>query len=108
MNKAELIEAAAKKAEATQIVTEKVLNAIIDVVQETVAKRDDVVLVGFGTFKAVDRAARSGRNPQTGESLQIPAKVIPDFKAGATFKDVVKEANPNTAATKSADKKKKK
>ena len=89
MNKSELIEAAAKKADLSKDNTGKALNALIETIVETVAKREDVVLVGFGTFKAADRAARQGRNPQTGEPMKVAAKTVPQFKAGATFKNAV-------------------
>ncbi len=103
MNKSELIDVAAEKAELTKIQTAKALNAILEAIEESVAKRDDVVLVGFGTFKAVFRPERMTRNPQTGEPIKSPAKWVPKFAPGATFKTDVASAN---AA--SADKNKKK
>ncbi len=92
MNKSELIDAAAKRADLSKDNTGKALNALVDTIVETVAKREDVVLVGFGTFKAAERAARQGRNPKTGEPMKISAKTVPQFKAGATFKNAVLSA----------------
>jgi len=83
MNKAELIKAIAKKAEVTQAVAEKCLNAFIDVITETLKdKKEEVKLVGFGTFKVVKRAARKGKNPRTGETIEIPAKEVVKFSPG--------------------------
>jgi DNA-binding protein HU-beta len=89
MNKSELIEAVAKSAELTKADTERALNATIDAVVKAVAKGDTVTLVGFGTFKSVKRAARTGRNPATGAALKIAASTSPKFTAGATFKTAV-------------------
>lgn len=89
MNKTELIEIAAKEADISKAAAGKVLDAIIDAVVKTVAKSDSVTLVGFGTFKSSKRAARLGRNPQTGKELKIAATTVPRFTAGATFKAAV-------------------
>ena len=89
MNKTELIEAAAEKAGLTKTATAQALDAILDVVVRTVAEGDGVTLVGFGTFKPSQRAARTGRNPQTGKELKIAATTTPRFTAGATFKTAV-------------------
>ncbi|MRR56627.1 MAG: HU family DNA-binding protein [Deltaproteobacteria bacterium] len=89
MNKSELIEAMAKSAELTKADAERALNAAIETVVKAVAKGDTVTLVGFGTFKSVKRAARTGRNPQTGAALKIAASTTPKFTAGATFKSAV-------------------
>jgi DNA-binding protein HU-beta len=89
MNKSELIEAIAKSAELTKADAERALNATIDAVVKAVAKGDTVTLVGFGTFKTVKRAARTGRNPATGAALKIAASTSPKFTAGATFKTAV-------------------
>jgi DNA-binding protein HU-beta len=89
MNKSELIEAVAKGAELTKADAERALNATIDSIVKTVAKGDTVTLVGFGTFKSVKRAARTGRNPATGAALKIAASTSPKFSAGATFKTAV-------------------
>ncbi|MBL8421246.1 MAG: HU family DNA-binding protein [Dechloromonas sp.] len=89
MNKSELIEAIAKSAELTKADAERALNATIETVVNAVAKGDTVTLVGFGTFKPVMRAARTGRNPATGAALKIAASTSPKFTAGATFKTAV-------------------
>ena len=89
MNKSELIEAIAKEADLTKAAADKFLSATIAAVTKVVAKGDTVTLVGFGTFKSSKRAARIGRNPQTGKELKIAATTIPRFTAGATFKAAV-------------------
>jgi DNA-binding protein HU-beta len=89
MNKSELIEAIAKSAELSKTDAERALNATIETVVKAVAKGDTVTLVGFGTFKSVKRAARTGRNPATGAALKIAASTSPKFTAGATFKTAV-------------------
>ena len=67
----------------------RVLNAVLDTIVKTVAKKQDVQLIGFGTFKAAKRAARTGKNPRTGEKLKIAAATVPKFSAGASFKAAV-------------------
>ncbi len=89
MNKAELITKMAAKAGLSKADSEKALNAFTETVGETLAAKEKVSLVGFGTFEAKDRAAREGRNPQTGEAVKIPASVAPTFKAGKALKDKV-------------------
>ena len=89
MNKAELINAAAEKAGLSKKDTETVVNATIDVITGTLADGDKVQLVGFGSFEVKKRAARVGRNPKTKESIEIPASVVPVFKAGKALKDAV-------------------
>ncbi len=89
MNKAELVAALAEKADITKKDAEKVLGAFVDIVGETLKKGDKVQLVGFGTFEARKRAARTGKNPQTKAVIKIPASVVPAFKAGKALKDVV-------------------
>lgn len=89
MNKSELIEAVAKAAEISKAAAERALSATIDSVVKAVAKGDTVTLVGFGTFKSSKRAARTGRNPQTGKEIKIAATTVPRFTAGATFKAAV-------------------
>ena len=89
MNKSELIDAIAAKAELTKAASGKALDAVIGTIVETVAKGGDVSLVGFGSFKAVARAAREGKNPKTGEKLKIAATIVPKFSAGASFKAAV-------------------
>ena len=90
MNKTELIAALAEKAEVSKKDAEKVLNAFIETVQYTVKADDKVQLVGFGTFESKARAARDGKNPQTGEVIKIAACKVPAFKAGKAFKDMLK------------------
>lgn len=89
MNKQELIATMAEKAQLTKKDTELALKAFIDSVQETLENGDKVQLVGFGTFETRERAAREGRNPQTKETIQIPASTVPVFKAGKEFKERV-------------------
>lgn len=82
MNKTELVAAMAEKAGLTKNDATKALNAYVDVVREQLQKGEDVALIGFGTFSAVKRPARMGRNPRTGEQIEIAAKVSAKFKAG--------------------------
>ncbi len=89
MNKEELVQEISKKAKVTQKDAAEVLNAIMSTVEKTVAKGKKVTLVGFGTFEARKRAARTGRNPQTGAKIKIAAKTAPVFTAGKKFKDIV-------------------
>ena len=90
MNKEELVQEISKKANVTQKEATEVLSSLIDTIQKTVAKGKKVTLVGFGTFEPRKRAARTGRNPQTGKELKIPAKTVPAFSAGKKFKELVK------------------
>lgn len=89
MNKAELIEIAAKEADISKAAAGKALDSVINAIVKSVSKGDNVTLVGFGTFKSAKRAARVGKNPQTGASLKIPATTVPKFSAGAGFKAAV-------------------
>lgn len=89
MNKAELINAAAEKAELSKKDTETAVNAVFDVIAKALADGDKVQLVGFGSFEVKKRAARIGRNPRTKEEIEIPATVLPVFKAGKLLKDTV-------------------
>lgn len=89
MNKAELISAMAEKSGMTKKDSEKALNAFVESVEEALVKRDKVQLVGFGTFEVRERSARKGRNPQTGEEIDIPAASVPAFKAGKALKDSI-------------------
>lgn len=90
MNKEELVKEVAKKAKVSQKAAADVLTATIASIQKTVSKGQKVTLVGFGTFEARKRKARTGRNPQTGASIKIAAKTVPAFSAGKRFKDAVK------------------
>ena len=89
MNKTELIEIAAQAADISKASAAKTLDATIASVIRAVAKGDVVTLVGFGTFKSSKRAARTGKNPRTGEALKIAACTVPKFSAGTAFKAAV-------------------
>ncbi|MEJ2417672.1 MAG: HU family DNA-binding protein [Exilibacterium sp.] len=89
MNKSELIEAIAASADIPKAAAGRALDAMVDTVANALKDGDQVVLVGFGTFSVKERAARTGRNPQTGEPIQIAAAKIPSFKAGKALKDAV-------------------
>ena len=86
MNKEELVAEISKKAKVTQKEANEVLSALIETVEKTVSKGKKVTLVGFGTFSSKKRAARMGRNPQTGKAIKIAAKTVPSFSAGKSFK----------------------
>ncbi len=89
MNKAELIEAVAENAEMTKAEAGRAIDAVVNSITAAMKKQDDVSLIGFGTFTVRERAARAGRNPQTGETIQIAAAKVPAFKAGKALKDAV-------------------
>lgn len=89
MNKSELIEKVAASADIPKAVAGRALDAVISTITEALQEGDSVVLVGFGTFSVKDRAARQGRNPQTGKTIQIAAAKVPGFKAGKALKDAV-------------------
>ena len=89
MNKTELIAAIAEQAELSKKDTEKALKALVDIVGEELKKGEKVQMVGFGTFEVSERPERAGRNPQTGEVMQIAASKTPKFKAGKALKDLV-------------------
>ena len=89
MNKEELVQEIAKKSKVTQKDASEVLSALIETIEKSVSKGQKVTLVGFGTFEARKRAARMGRNPQTGKELKIPARTVPVFTAGKKFKSTV-------------------
>ena len=89
MNKTELIAAMAEKTELSRKDAEKALKAFTEVVEEELKKGEKIQLVGFGTFEVSERAAREGRNPQTGETMQIAASKSPKFKAGKALKDAI-------------------
>lgn len=89
MNRAELIDAIVKTTGVSKKDTDAVLRAFVDATEKSVKKGEDVVIIGFGTFSQRKRAARKGRNPQTGETVKIAAKKAPVFKPGKAFKDVV-------------------
>ena len=89
MNKTELVEEIAKESGLSKAASEKVVKAFVDVVSKELKKKGKVQLVGFGTFETSKRAARTGKNPQTGAEIKIPAAVVPKFKAGKALKDLV-------------------
>ena len=91
MNKTELIAAVAEQSGLSKKDAEKAVKAFTDAVAEELAKGGKVQLVGFGTFEVSERAAREGRNPQTGETMKIAASKAPKFKAGKALKDMVNE-----------------
>ena len=90
MNKEELVKEVSKKAKVSQKSAADVLAAALETIEKTVAKGKKVTLVGFGTFEPRKRAARVGRNPQTGAVLKIASKTVPAFSAGKKFKELVK------------------
>lgn len=89
MNKSELIEAIAASADISKAAAGRALDAVTDSITDALKEGDQVALVGFGTFLVKDRAARTGRNPQTGNPIDIPAAKIPSFKPGKGLKDAV-------------------
>jgi len=90
MNKAELVIAVAKKLNLTKVQSENFLDATLDIIQKTVSKGEEVKLVGFGSFTRQSKKARVGRNPKTGESVEIPGTRVPRFKPGKEFKNSMK------------------
>ena len=92
MNKSELVAAMSEKSELSKKDVEKVLKAFTDVVAEELKKGEKIQLVGFGTFEVSERAARTGLNPRTKETIEIAASKAPKFKAGKALKDLVNEA----------------
>lgn len=99
MNRTELIETVANESELSKAAVGRALEALIETIQKEVRKGDQVQLVGFGTFKSSKRAARTGKNPRTGEAVKIAAATVPKFVAGAKFKALV---DPRAAQRKAA------
>lgn len=91
MNKQELIDAIAKESKLTKVDSKKALDAIIKATTKALKKGDKVILVGYGTFSVVKRAARTGKNPRTGAAIKIPAKKAVKFKAGADLAKAVEK-----------------
>lgn len=91
MNKAELITAAAEKANLSKKDTEAAITAALEIITEALTKDEKVQLVGFGSFETKNRAARIGRNPRTKEQIEIPASKLPVFKPGKALKDAIAE-----------------
>ena len=89
MNKAELIDAIAESADISKAAATRAVDTVIEQITQSLKKGDQVTLVGFGTFTVKNRAARTGRNPRTGEAINIPASNNPTFKAGKALKDAV-------------------
>lgn len=89
MNKAELIDAVASRAGLTKTDAGEAVDATFEAITNALAQRDTVALIGFGTFSTSDRAARTGRNPRTGETINIAATCVPKFKAGKGLRDAV-------------------
>ena len=89
MNKSQLIDAVAAKSGLTKADTEKAFKAFVETISSEMAKGEQITLIGFGTFLVRDRKARTGRNPRTGETIQIAASKVPAFKAGKALKDAV-------------------
>jgi len=90
MKKAELIDAVATKSELTKQDTKKAVDALFETISNTLANEEKIQLIGFGTFEVRERAARTGRNPQTGEEIMIPASKVPAFKPGKELKEALK------------------
>lgn len=93
MNKKDLIRIVSEKADCPQKVASEVLNAYLDTIEQAMSQRQRVVIPGFGTFEAADRAGRTGRNPSTGEPMAIPARVVPRFIPGKQLKEAAKLAS---------------
>ncbi|MFT4769810.1 MAG: DNA-binding protein HU-beta [Glaciecola sp.] len=91
MNKSDLIDAIASAADINKSDAGRALDAVVDSITDTLKRGDQVSLVGFGTFSVKHRAARDGRNPQTGETIKIKASNVPGFKAGKALKEAVNE-----------------
>ncbi len=90
MNKTELVKAVSTQAELTQKDAAKVVDALLETISNTLAKEEKIQLIGFGTFEVRERSARKGRNPQTGEEIDIAASKVPAFKPGKELKEAVK------------------
>lgn len=89
MNKAQLIDAVADATDISKASASRAVESVLDIITSSLKKGDSVTLVGFGTFTTRNRAARSGRNPRTGATIQIPASTLPVFKPGKALKDAV-------------------
>ncbi|MGG1369508.1 HU family DNA-binding protein [Priestia megaterium] len=90
MNKTELVDAVATQAELSKQDAKKAVEALFETISNTLAKEEKIQLIGFGTFEVRERAARTGRNPQTGEEMTIPASKVPAFRPGKELKAAVK------------------
>ena len=92
MNKSALIEAIAREVGVTKVQAAKSIDTLVSSIVDSVSKGEPVTLIGFGTFKSTHRAARTGKNPKTGQPLKIAAATLPKFSAGASFKAAVAKA----------------
>ncbi len=90
MTKNQLIEKVAKKSHLTKRASQDAVNAVFDIIGENIIRGEKTIITGFGTFLIRSRAARRGRNPQTGQAIQIPSKKLPSFTAGKTIKRMVR------------------
>ena len=90
MNKAELVHAIASKTKISKVQVESYLDATLNIIQKTVSKGEEVKIVGFGSFSKTLRKAKTGRNPKTGQTVNVPNTTVPRFKPGKDFKDLVK------------------
>lgn len=90
MNKADLVNSVAEKSELTKKDAARAVDAVFESIMEALVSGDKVQLIGFGNFESRERAARKGRNPQTGEEIEIAATKVPTFKAGKALKDAIK------------------
>ena len=90
MNKTDLVNAVAEKTELSKKDAGKAVDAVFETVMDSLSKGEKVQIIGFGNFEVRDRAARKGRNPQTGEEIEIPASKVPAFKAGKALRDAVR------------------
>jgi DNA-binding protein HU-beta len=104
LNKTQLVSAVASNTGLTKVDAEKAVNGVIHAISNELAAQGSVTLVGFGTFSVYERAARTGKNPRTGDSIKIPAKRVPKFKAGKALAEMVGEVKK--AGKKKAAKKK--
>src|ERR1700733_8418608 len=99
MNKSDLVSHIAKEVELTNTKATEVLEGLLDAITDTLTSKDKLILIGFGTFETLARAARVGRNPRTGEEIKIKATVVPKFRAGKALKDVVAGRKSTKAKT---------
>src|SRR5699024_1911128 len=91
MNKTDLVNAVAEKSELSKKDAGKAVDAVFESIMDSLSEGEKVQIIGFGNFEVRDRSARKGRNPQTGEEIEIPASKVPAFKAGKALKDAVKK-----------------
>ena len=89
MNKSELVDLVAGKTDLTKKDTKEAIDGVFSAIKDSLSKGEKVQLVGFGSFEVRSRAARKGRNPQTGQEMRIPARKVPAFRAGKSLKDAV-------------------